>query len=117
MGTLVNEGVGEIASQRLCYGKICGVAIGEKERGFRSEKSGKAALEFAVEGMVAGRLARGGDVEAEFIKTSVNGSENLGMRGEAEVIAAGEVDEFASSMQDMRPVDLLKRFGEIACAR
>ena len=47
----------------------------------------------------------------------MNGSEHVGMRGKPKVIAAGEVNEFASPLQNMCPVDLLKRFGEIACAR
>ena len=67
--------------------------------------------------MIAGGFARRSDVEAEFIKTGVDGSENLWMRRKPEVIAAGEVDEFVSLMENMRSVDLLKRFGEIACAR
>lgn len=39
------------------------------------------------------------------------------MRGEAEVIAAGEVSEFASSMQNMGTIRLLKRFSELAGGR
>lgn len=117
VGALVHEGMGELASQRLGHGKIRNVAIGDEKRGFRSEKPGDAVLQLAVERMIAGGFARRSDVEAEFIKTGVDSSENFGMRGEAEVIAAGEVDELASPMQNMRPVDLLKRFGEIADVR
>ena len=57
VGTFINEGMGELTGQRLGHGEIRSVAIGDEERGFCSKKPGKAALEFAVEGMVAGGLA------------------------------------------------------------
>ena len=66
--------------------------------------------------MVAGGFAGCSDIEAEFIKAGMNGTEHVGMRGKAEIITAGEVDKFASPMQNMRAVDLPERFAEISRA-
>lgn len=76
VGAFINEGMGEFAGQRLRDGEIGDVTVGDKECAFRSKKSGDAAFKFAVERMVAGGFARGGDVEAKLVEAVMNRPEH-----------------------------------------
>lgn len=113
VGAFVDEGEGEFSGEGLGDGEVGGVAAGDEGGGGDSGKARELGFEGFVEGVVAGGFAGGGDVEAGVIEGVAYGGEDFGMRGEPEVIAPGEVGEFAAACEDGGAVDLLEGFSKV----
>ena len=111
VGVVVNEGVREIARESLGGDEVGDVTAGDQQGAFGSEEVGQFRFQFAVEDVVAGGQAGGGDVEAEFLDAGLQGSNDPRVAGEAEVVAAGEVGELALTEAHAGAVNLLKRLG------
>jgi len=97
MGELIDEGVGDLAAQCLGHGDGREIAVGQQGGGFGVEEAGEGGFELGVNGQVAGGAAGGGGVQAVLFERGNGGSGHARVAGEAEVVAAGEIEEPAAA--------------------
>src|SRR5262249_44073548 len=96
-----------LASQALSNGEIRHIATGDKDGGLRFEELGQSTFQFFVKRVVAGSLARSGDVQTKAFESILDCPADGRMRRETKIIAAGEVGELAALRKDVGLVHLL----------
>ena len=108
MRPFVDERVGEIPGERLGDDEVGQVPVGDEEGIFGVEEAGELLFKLRVEDVVSGGEPGSSDVQAVFFDARLQSGNYLRMAGEAKIVAAGKVGEFAVAKADEGAVDLLE---------
>jgi hypothetical protein len=111
VSAFVDEDMIDRTAKSLGGDDVGEIASGGKDRRFGAEELFHRIFQIAIEAMIAGRFARGGDVQAELTERLLNSTQGFGMRTETQVIAAGEIDQFSAAPKHIGAIDLLKWLG------